>query len=265
MFTWGGGTPSNNEIDIEAAHWGNLAWPSGSGTVWQDFEADENVSKSFDYSDRPPYVNQFTWTPGRVHYLVTDATGAKLFDWTVTSGVPTPTSEIPMINFWRFEGTAPAAPRSVRFSSFGWVPPGHEDELPDPRAPGTGTGAAPPPAAGCARTTGGGLFAPIERLAMRPRRFAVRAHRGGTTIRWRAATAGRLHMTVRRRLRRHGLVTVGGIDRSVPAGNGRLRFAGRVGGRRLKPGTYRLVVWLRSATADGRCAPKRLRFRVVRH
>ena len=149
MFVWGDAPPSNNEIDIEAAHWGNLAWPSGSGTVWQDFDADKSKSKSFDYSAHPPYVNQFTWAPGSVAYRITDGTGNVLFEWTLLNGVPTPSVEVPIVNFWRFEDVAPSSARSVRLSSFSWAPLGHEDELPPaPVAPARRrrrSGAAPVP------------------------------------------------------------------------------------------------------------------------
>jgi hypothetical protein len=132
MFTYGGASPSNNEIDIEAARWGNPAWPSGSATVWQDVAADRSQSQPFSYSGRPPYVNRFTWEPGRVDHLVQDATGAVLLDSVVTSGVPTPSVEVPVINYWRFEGRAPAGVRSLRLASFTWTPPGDPAPLPAP-------------------------------------------------------------------------------------------------------------------------------------
>ncbi len=124
LFTWGDAPPSNNEIDIEAARWGNLAWPSGSGTVWQDSATRERWSRSFSFSDKPPYVAQFTWEPGQVTYRITDATGAVLFGQTVTAGVPVPSVEVPVINYWRFENQAPAAPRSMRIRSFQFLRPG---------------------------------------------------------------------------------------------------------------------------------------------
>ena len=54
MFTYGGDDPSNNELDLEASHWGNLAWASGSGTVWQDASAGLRRSRTFAYTARPP-------------------------------------------------------------------------------------------------------------------------------------------------------------------------------------------------------------------
>lgn len=80
MFTYGGSAPSHNEIDIEPSHWGNLAWASGTATVWRDAAAGRRLFRTFNYSDRPPYVNQFTWEPGRIHWLVVDGTGTRLLE-----------------------------------------------------------------------------------------------------------------------------------------------------------------------------------------
>lgn len=121
MFTYGGAAPSNNEIDIEPARWGNPAALTGSATVWQDAGRGFNQSRTFAYSAYPPYVNEFTWEPGRVTFHITDAHGIELLHWVVTSGVPTPSTEIPIINFWRFDGSAPAGTRSVRLQSFAWT------------------------------------------------------------------------------------------------------------------------------------------------
>jgi hypothetical protein len=122
MFTYGGSSPSNNEIDIEASHWGDLSWPSGSATVWQDANACRHAVRSFPYGHRPPYMNQFTWSPGRISYLVTDASGRTLFRWTVTRGVPIPSSEVPRINYWRSTDKPPMSARPIRISSFKWIP-----------------------------------------------------------------------------------------------------------------------------------------------
>lgn len=124
MFTFGGSGPSITEIDLEPSHWGNLAWPNGSAAVWQNATTRAHESRIFNYSNHPPYVNQFTWSPGKVVYRVTDATGATLFDWTVTAGVPRPSTEVPIINFWRFHNAPPAGVSTVRLSSFSWTPLG---------------------------------------------------------------------------------------------------------------------------------------------
>jgi hypothetical protein len=124
MFTYGGWGPWITEIDLEPSHWGNLSWSNGSAAVWQNASTRANEAHTFDYSNRPPYVNQFVWSPGRVDFLVTDATGAVLLNWTVTTGVPRPSSEVPIINFWRFHNVPPTGVTTVRISSFAWTPLG---------------------------------------------------------------------------------------------------------------------------------------------
>ena len=264
MFTYGGASPSNNEIDLEPSHWGNLAWPTGSATVWQDAEAGLNQSTAFDYTNRPPYVHQFTWLPGKVVYLVSDATGATLLSWTVTSGVPTPSSEVPMINYWRFDNSPPASARSMRISSFTWAPPGQEPPLPTGASLGS---AAPAPAAGpaggagaCASAADGAPASVSVRMA--PRRFAAAGRRHGSTIKWQATQKARLRLIVQRRAHAR-FVTVGSVERAVRQGAGRLRFTGRIGNHRLRPGPYRLVARLLAGASGTRCAAETIPFTVV--
>ena len=228
MFTYGGTSPSNNEIDIEASHWGDLSWPTGSATVWQDADAGRHNVTSFPYSSRPPYVNQFTWAPGQISYLIKDATGKTLLRWTVTRDVPTPSSEVPRINYWRDAGEPPASARSIRIASFTWTPLGRSDE----------------PSA-------------CVRLAMRPRRFAVAGAGRGAVVQWTAAAPTTVRLEVKRRLR-HGVVAVGSLERAVNEGAGRMRLTGRLNGRRLRPGRYLLI-----DKAAG-CAASKLRITVVR-
>jgi hypothetical protein len=220
MFTYGGDAPSHNEIDFEPSHWGNLAWPGGSATVWQDAAADRKRGRTFDYTGPPPYVHQFTWTPGRIHYLVRDGEQATLLDWTETEGVPKPSSEIPRINYWRHRGVAPASVRSMRIASFSWEPP-----------------------------------APAVQVALSRRQFAVSGERSGTTIRWRSTGRTKLRLTVKRAGRK-----VGVLSRAVRGGSGRIRFTGRLGGRRLAPGAYRLSL---AGDRSVRLAPRQLRFTVL--
>ena len=235
MFTYGGSDPSNNEIDIEASHWGDLAWPTGSATVWQDADAWRHDVRSFPYSDRPPYVNQFTWAPGRVSFLVTDATGETLFRRTVTKGVPTPSSEVPRINYWRSAGKPARRARSMRISSFTWTPLG-------PVPAGLGSAGA----------------RECVRLALRPRRFAVVGAKRGSVLRWRAKARTAVRLVIKRRLR-HRVVAMGWLKRVVGKGAGRMRLTGRVAGRRLRPARYLLL-----ARVAG-CAASKLRFTVVRN
>lgn len=124
MFSFGGTGPYADEIDLEASRWGNPLAPSGSAAVWQNLRTDAKAFTSFAYSDRPPYVHQFKWSPGRVEFRVTDAGGTVLLDWTVTGGVPKPSSEVPIINYWRFHGVPPQDATTVRLASFTWSPLG---------------------------------------------------------------------------------------------------------------------------------------------
>ena len=234
MFTYGGDDPSNNELDLEASHWGNLAWASGSGTVWQDASAGLRRSRTFAYTARPPYVHQFTWEPGRVRYLVSDGAGATLLDWTLTEGIPRPSTEVPMINYWRFRNVPPAGPRSIRISSFGWTPPG-PDQTPLPPPAGSPVTARPPGGAtGC----------------------AVTARR---TLRWRATARARLRLTVRRAAGRGRFVTVAARERALHPGSGRIGLARLIGRRRLRRAVYRVVATPVTRSTVIRCGRAGLR------
>lgn len=124
LFTYGGSAPSHNEIDIEASRWGKTSGPTGSTTVWRNANRGLSAGRHFSYSNRPPYVNQFTWSRRRIRFRVTDATGRALFKWTVTRHVPVPSTEVPIINYWRFGNVAPIVVRTVRISGFSWAPLG---------------------------------------------------------------------------------------------------------------------------------------------
>jgi len=122
LFTFGGAGAFGNEVDIEASRWGNPLAPDGSAAVWENALAHATQFTTFTYSDDPPYTTQFTWTPGRVSFIVTDGAGTVLLDWTAIGGVPTASSEVPVLNYWRFHGVPPAAASTVRIASFRWTP-----------------------------------------------------------------------------------------------------------------------------------------------
>jgi hypothetical protein len=85
---------------------------------------------------------------------------------------------------------------------------------------------------------------------MAPRTFAVagarasrKVRRTGTTVRWTLDRAAALRLTVQKRAARgNRWSTVGTLRRSAKPGAGTLRFSGRLGGKALKPGRYRLVL-----------------------
>lgn len=283
MFTYGGSSPSNNEIDIEPSHWGDLSNPTGSATVWQNANRGLSLERDFSYSAHPPYVNQFTWSPGRIDYLITDATGATLLAWTVTTGVPTPSTEVPVINYWRFNGIAPAGVRTIRISSFAWAPLG-QTLAPVPSPP---PDASPPPGPGgpagapsgspsqpvrhahrqamacMVAARGAGAVGPGGRsievsLTMRSRHFTLGRFPRDAVLRWSATGAVRLTLAIRRWVPGRGFVLVGGIRRSVRPGSGRIHLPAKFGAGTVGPGRY--SVRLRSAI---RCRPGRLMFTVA--
>lgn len=124
MFTFAPTGAVADEIDMEVSQWGNLLAPNGSAAVWKTSSTRANEVTTFTYSDHPPYVHQFTWSPGRIRFLITDATGAVLLDWTVTSDVPVPSTEVPSVNYWRFYNVAPSGVSTVRLAGFTWSPLG---------------------------------------------------------------------------------------------------------------------------------------------
>ncbi len=294
MFTYGGSDPSNNEIDIEPSHWGNMSWPTGSTTVWQNAAANQSVEKDFNYSSRPPYVNQFVWSPGRITYLITDAAGTVLLNWTLTSGVPTPSAEVPVINYWRFNNVAPVGVQTMRVSSFSWAPLGRQlppvgsgsggggtvippPPLPAPTTPATsapslpvvsgtatgqptgsgGSAAGTKPANADWSCTIGGRHQGHVRMSLR---FAV-ASRGGRLIRWTATGAGRVRLVFGRLVQGNRFVTVGSLTRTVHAGSGTIRVPSKLGKRPLRAGAYDIRVT--AGVSHVRCAPQRLLFTLL--
>jgi hypothetical protein len=240
MFTYGGSSPSHNEIDIEPSHWGRPKWPSGSATVWEDPLAGLKRSTTFEYTGRPPYVNQFTWAPGRISYLITEGGGETLLDWSVTRGVPTPSSEVPIINYWRFENEPPAEVRSMRIASFTWLPPGAPGEAPCP-------------------PRGSSADVALSGLRMQPTRFATSA-----TVHWKAAARARLRMVVKRGAGGDRFRRVATLRRSIRKGAGRVRIGRKVAGRRLLAGRHRLVVTVEAAGGERvPCARRTLDFTVL--
>jgi hypothetical protein len=91
----------------------------------------------------------------------------------------------------------------------------------------------------------------LSKLALTPSRFRVSGRRHGTTIRYRLSRSARVTLRIdrvtksRRRtvVRRAGVLTNAGRK-----GANKLRFAGKLRGKRLRPGTYRL----RATPAGGR-------------
>jgi hypothetical protein len=104
----------------------------------------------------------------------------------------------------------------------------------------------------------------IDPAAFRAARGKPRPPAAGATIGYALAVRGGVRFTVERRVRRrHGrsfrwVRLPGRIRRFAEAGHSSLDWGGRIGGRRLRPGRYRLVG---HASAG---PPRRARFRVLR-
>jgi len=86
----------------------------------------------------------------------------------------------------------------------------------------------------------------------------------GARVGWRLSEAARTRFTIERRSRGRRYRRVkGSIPVAGRAGLNRFRFRGSVGGRRLRPGRYRLVARARDA-AGNLSAPRRAAFRITR-
>ena len=93
--------------------------------------------------------------------------------------------------------------------------------------------------------------------------FRVQRARTGRRIRGRCRAATRRNKLLSRRRCRRYVRVRGSFKHTDGAGANSLRFTGRVGGRRLRPGRYRLVA---SSTdlAGNKSAAKTKRFRIIR-
>jgi Divergent InlB B-repeat domain len=122
-----------------------------------------------------------------------------------------------------------------------------------------------------ALTSGSDVVAPrISRLRLSRTRF--RAARSGPALA-AALTGTRLSLTlsepatltfrVRRLSAGRRILLRGRIVRKLAAGTSRLRYRGRLAGRRLRPGRYTLIVRARDA-AGNRSSAQRVSFRIVR-
>jgi hypothetical protein len=113
------------------------------------------------------------------------------------------------------------------------------------QAPKPPSAQPPAPATGAAKK--------IAKLSLKPRAF--RAGGRGTTVRYRLSAAARVTLTVTtaKGKRIKGVAVTNG-----KAGANTLRFKGRIGSRKLKPGAYRLTL----TPAGGR--PAGVRFKILR-
>jgi hypothetical protein len=106
----------------------------------------------------------------------------------------------------------------------------------------------------------------IRRLALQPAAFR---RRRGTRINIVVSEPARVVLRAERRTRRRVrgrfryISQRGRLSVNLPRGRGGLRFRGRLGGRRLRPGRYRMVAVAVDGAAN-RSAPRRAGFRILR-
>ncbi len=105
-----------NEIDIEVAKWGYRRDRTNAQFVQQPFREPGNA-KRIVLPPRPPYTMWWEWTPGRIAWAATDATGALVS----AHSRPTrfkPAGEFVHLNLWLAEGHAPRRALTVEIASF---------------------------------------------------------------------------------------------------------------------------------------------------
>jgi hypothetical protein len=94
-------------------------------------------------------------------------------------------------------------------------------------------------------------------VKLTPKTFRARA---GAKLRFTLAGPAKLTLTVRRA---SGKAVKGAIKTAGKPGLNTLRFKGRVGGKTLRPGRYRLTITAR-AMVGGATAKATMAFRIVR-
>jgi hypothetical protein len=94
----------------------------------------------------------------------------------------------------------------------------------------------------------------IGGFKLSPKRFRA-APRKGTTISFSLSSASRVTISFERAKKNHTYVKVRGqLSVNAASGKGKVRFLGKLGGRRLAPGAYRVSA---VAAASGRASAVR--------
>jgi hypothetical protein len=102
----------------------------------------------------------------------------------------------------------------------------------------------------------------IAKLALRPARFEI-GSKHGTRVSFRLSEPATVELRVLRVAGARRPALPGVIERRATAGANFVRFAGRIGGRDLKPGRYVLVVTAEDAAGNIAFGPPRARFAVL--
>ena len=109
LFTWNDDPAfAHREIDIELARWGTATDPTNAQYVVQPWDAPDHDRRWTLAPNLGSTIHSFTWSPGRVDFRSTTASGGLLQSWSyVGADVPVPGGENPRINLWLFRGAAP--------------------------------------------------------------------------------------------------------------------------------------------------------------
>ena len=125
LFTWNDLPDyANREIDIEVARWGSTTDPTNAQFVVQPYGNPGHLHR-FSQPTGGPSMMEFTWSAGRIDFLVRQGT-VIVDSWSyVAPDVPLPGGETARMNLWQYQGRAPAngLPSEVVFSDFDYCTP----------------------------------------------------------------------------------------------------------------------------------------------
>ena len=125
LFTWNDLPDyANREIDIEVARWGSATDPTNAQFVVQPYGSPGHLRR-FSQPAGGPSTLEFTWSAGRIDYLVRQGT-VIVDSWSyIAPDVPVPGGETVRMNLWQYQGLAPAngLPVEIVFSNFDFCTP----------------------------------------------------------------------------------------------------------------------------------------------
>ena len=128
LFTWADDPAyQHREIDVEVARWRQASDPTNAQFVVAPAGPPGHLTRFTLPAGPVATVRSFTWSPGRVGFATTTATGSPIAA-TAYSGpdVPVPGSERVHINLWLYAGMAPVSgtETEVVLAGFAYTPAG---------------------------------------------------------------------------------------------------------------------------------------------
>jgi hypothetical protein len=124
LFTWNDLPEyANREIDIEIARWGSTTDPTNAQFVVQPYNSPGHLQRFTQPIGGSTL--EFTWSTGRVDFLVRQGT-VIIDSWSyVAPDVPVPGGETVRMNLWQYRGLAPSngQPVELVFSDFDYCTP----------------------------------------------------------------------------------------------------------------------------------------------